>query len=237
LLANQGIPGEVYKSAENLKILSVAFTGVDHVPVQYCEENGITVCNAAGYSTNAVAELTFGMVIDLFRHICNGHKQTTEGNDRQGFLGTELFGKTFGVIGAGAIGLRVAEIAKAFGCRVLAYSRTKKDIHGVEFVELDELLQNSDIVSLHVPLMEGTNQLINAEKLALMKNDAVLINTARGPVVDYSALKYSLINKGIAGAALDVYEYEPPLKKDHIMQRAENLLVGRRILYLITLSR
>ena len=184
VVANLPLSEEVIEGCEKLKLLSVAFTGVDHIPLELCKKKGICVCNCAGYSTAAVSDLVFGMLISLYRNIAACDHAVRQEGTKDGLVGFELEGKKFGVVGAGAIGTRVAHIAKAFGCEVYAYSRTKKEIEGVNFVSLQELLSVCDIVSLHVPLNGETTHLIDKEKLVWMKENAVLINTARGPVVD-----------------------------------------------------
>ena len=214
VLANMPLKKEVLKGCPNVKLISVAFTGVDHIPMDYCHEKGIIVSNCAGYSTRAVSELVFGLLISVCRNIVRCDVAARSGKTKDGLIGTEIYGKTFGVVGTGAIGLRAAEIALAFGCRVIAYSRTKKDIPGIEYMELDELLKESDIVSLHTPLNEHTRHLISAEKIALMKPSAILINTARGGVVDNDALASALKGGRLAGAGIDVFDQEPPLPTD-----------------------
>ena len=146
-------------------------------------------------------------------------------------MGPELEGKRFGVVGAGAIGSRVMRIAQAFGCEVVCYSRTKKDIPGVEFIELDELLKTSDVVSLHIPQTPETTGLIGAEKIALMKPTAVLINCARGPVVDSEALAAALNEGRIAGAGIDVLEMEPPFLADHPLLNSKNTVVTPHVAF------
>ena len=126
MLANQPLSGDIIRRCPNLKMLSVAFTGVDHVDLAACKERNITVCNAAGYSTNAVAELAFGLAIATIRNIVPCDDRTRHNGTKDGLVDFELFGKTFGIVGTGAIGSRVAEIALAFGCKVIAYSRTQK---------------------------------------------------------------------------------------------------------------
>ena len=135
------------------------------------------------------------------------------------------------MIGTGAIGTRVAKIAQAFGCEVYAYSRTVKDLPGIQFVGLEELLYSCDIISLHVPLNESTKGLIGKDEIALMKPDAVLINTARGSVVDSEALAEALNNGKIAGAAVDVFENEPPVSKDHPLLHAKNLIATPHVAF------
>lgn len=229
LIANHRLDKEVIEACPKLKMISVAFTGVDHVDLATTRDANITVCNCAGYSTVAVADLVFGLVINLYRRIRECDQVIREAGTKNGLIGYELEGKTFGVIGTGAIGLRVANIANAFGCKVLAYSRTVKDVPGVEYTDLDTLLKESDIISIHTPLNEHTKHLISKEKIALMKKNAILINTARGAIVDYEALADALNNDRIAGAGLDVYEYEPPLQKDHMILHAKNVLATPHI--------
>jgi len=225
VISNYKVTAEVIEKSENLKLIAVAFTGVDHIPVDLCRSKGIIVCNAAGYSTQAVAELTIALSISLYRKIVPLDNATRSGRTRDGFLGGELNGKIFGIIGFGAIGERVAKLAMAFGCRVIVWSRTVKNFEGVEFVELEYLLKNSDIVSLHVPLTNKTCGLINESNLKLMKPSAVLINTARGPIVDSTALVNALITGIIGGAAIDVYEHEPPIEGNHPLFSAPNSIL------------
>ncbi|HSH52174.1 MAG TPA: NAD(P)-dependent oxidoreductase [Bacteroidales bacterium] len=231
ILSNLPLSKNVISQCHDLKMISVAFAGVDHIAMDVCHEKGIVVSNAAGYSNHAVSELTIGSVVNLYRKILWNDHQTRNLSDRQGFLGSELHGKTFGIIGTGQIGLQVARLANAFGCKVLAFNRSRKNIPNVEFSNLDYLLKNSDIVSLHLPLTNKTKHLIAENKIKLMKKTAILINTARGPVVDYHALATALKNKNIAGAAIDVYEKEPPLDKDHPLFDAPNILLTPHIGY------
>lgn len=230
-VSNIPITKKIIDSCPNLKMISVAFTGVDHIDMDTCRKKNIIVSNAAGFSTESVAELTIGMIIATYRKIAGGDSITRMGGSRMDFLGTELNGKTIGIIGTGAIGLRVAELARAFKCNILAYSRTPKDIDGIEFTDKESLLKNSDIVSLHVPLTDETKNMIGKEELKLMKADAILINTARGPVVDKEALHEALYDNKIAGAALDVYDKEPPLDSEDILFQAPNLLMLPHIAY------
>lgn len=231
VLSNFKYGREVISQCPNLKMICVAFTGVDHVDVEYCRERGILVCNCAGYSTAAVADLVFGFVIDLARNVISCDRAVREEGTKNGLVGYELEGKRFGVVGAGAIGSRVMRIARAFGCQVYGYSRTRKDIEGVEFVSLEELLKTCDIVSLHVPLNDSTRGLIGREQLGMMKRTAVLINTARGPVVDSQALAQALKDGVIAGAAVDVFETEPPVPADHVLFGAPNLIATPHVAF------
>ena len=224
----------VIHSCPNLKMIAVAFTGCDHIPLELCREKGITVSNAAGYSTRAVAELTIGLMIDLMRRITLLDAETRQGKDRNGFWGRELSGKTVGIIGTGSIGLNVARILQAFGCRIVAYSRSinpKAIEQGIQYLTLDEVLSVSDIVTVHTPLTPQTKSLIGERELGLMKPSALLINTARGGVVDQQALAKALLGKKIAGAGLDVFEKEPPLPVDHPLLKTPNTIVVPHIGY------
>ena len=231
VLSNFKYKKEVMEKCPNLKMICVAFTGVDHVDIDYCRERGITVCNCAGYSTSAVADLVFGMLINIYRNIDKCNKVTREGGTKNGLVGFELEGKKFGVVGTGAIGMRVANIAKAFGCEVYGYSRTVNEGNGIKYVDLNTLLSTCDIVSLHVPLNDSTKGLINEENIKLMKKNAVLINTARGPVIDSKALSDALKNGTIAGAGVDVFEIEPPIPTDHVLFEAPNLIVTPHVAF------
>ena len=231
VVSNIPITKNFIDACPNLSMISVAFTGVDHIDMKACNERNILVSNAAGFSNESVAELAIGMILSVYRKIVGADAMTRFGGDRGGFLGTELNGKTLGIIGAGEIGLRVAEIAKVFRCKVLAYSRSEKSVEGLTFVDKETLLKESDIVSLHVPLNETTKGLLSTEEFKLMKPEAILINTARGPVVDSEALCVALEESEIAGAAVDVYEKEPPLDNEHILFTAPNLIMLPHIAY------
>lgn len=225
IVSNLPIRKRFLESCPKLRMLSVAFTGVDHIDLQTCRERDITVCNAAGYSTEAVAELSIGMMIAVYRKIVGGDSIIRIGGDRQGVLGGELRGKTVGIIGLGAIGQRTAELAHAFGCRIIAYNRSPRSLPHVTSVDKTTLLQQSDIISLHLPLTAETKDFIGTAEFALMQPHTVLINTARGPIVNQEAL-YTALKKGqIAGAAVDVYDREPPLPLNSELFNAPNLLM------------
>ncbi len=231
VLSNMKYGKDIISRCPQLKMICVAFTGVDLVDIDYCRERGIRVCNCAGYSTVAVADLVFGFAIDLARNILPCDQAVRQGGTKAGLVGFELEGKRFGVIGAGAIGTRVLKLAQAFGCETYAYSRTKKQIEGVSFVELNELLQTCDIISVHVPQTPDTVGLIGKEQFAMMKNTALFINTARGPIVDSSALAQALDSGEIAGAAVDVFEMEPPVPQEHVLLHARNLIATPHVAF------
>lgn len=230
-VSNLPMNADVINGCKNLKMLSVAFTGVDHIAMDACKANGVLVSNCAGYSTAAVADLVFGMIIALYRNMIPCNDVVRKEGTKDGLVGFKLEGKKFGVIGTGAIGLRTAAIANAFGCQVLAYSRTKKDIPGITYVDMDTLLSSCDIVSLHTPLNSDTRGLIGKEELAKMKPSAILINTSRGPVVDSAALADALNNGRLAGAGIDVFETEPPIAKDHPLLTAKNVIATPHVAF------
>lgn len=230
MLANTPLASSAVEGAENLKFIDVAFTGVDHIPMDIARQKGIVVSNSSGYATQAVAELCIAMMIDLMRNIKKVQARCRDGQTKDGLIGNLLNGKTVGIVGAGAIGKKVAELSKAFGCHVIAFSRsqiTDKNID--EQVSLEELMQRSDVVSLHCPLTDATKGMIDASKIALMKKSAILINTARGAVVDSEALAQALNDEKIAGAAIDVFEKEPPLDTNHPLLLSKNTIVTPHI--------
>lgn len=233
MIANMPLNGEVINACKNLKFIDVAFTGVDHVDLAAASKNNISVSNAAGYSTEAVAELSLCLMLSLLRNVMQTDARCREGKTKDGLVGCELRGKTIGIIGAGAIGTRTAELCKAFGCRVLGYKRTLSgnEPDFIEFVSLDELLSNSDIVSLHCPLNEDSRHLINRDTIAKMKQGAYIINAARGPVVDSEALAEALNSGYLAGAGIDVFENEPPIDTSHPLLNCKNTIVTPHIAF------
>lgn len=204
------------KDAKNLKYIGLFATGYNNIDIEYCRERGIAVCNAPSYSTDSVAQLTFALILELTNRVCDYRSLVDKGdwkNSRSFSMFPiplmELKGKTLGIIGFGSIGARTAEIALAFGMRVLAFNRSPKSAEGVEFVDLDTLLAQSDIVSLHCPLNPQSKNLINENAISKMKQGAYLINTARGPIVDENALANALRSGRLAGAGVDVLCTEP----------------------------
>lgn len=226
MLANMPLEAEVIEAAEDLKFIDIAFTGVNHVAIDTAKEKGIAVSNAAGYSTEAVAELGVGMVISVYRKLRETEERCRMGLDKTGLIGTEIKGKTVGIVGYGTIGRRSAELFHAFGAVILANKRHPSDDipEYVELTDLNSLLERSDIVLLHCPLTNETTGLIGKDQLAVMKSSAILVNLARGPVVDQEALIEALREKKIAGACLDVFGTEPPLINDPITETPATLL-------------
>lgn len=234
VISNIKLPAAVLSQCPHLQYLSVAFTGLDHIDLAYCNAHDITVQNAAGYSTVAVSELAVGLMLDVLRRITELDGTLRQGGSRGAFLGRELHGKTVGVVGTGAIGTATLRLLLAFGCRVMAYNRSEHaevKALNIEYTDLDTLMRESDIVTLHVPLTQETHHLISRERIALMKPNAILINTARGNVVDIDALADALAQGRIAGAGIDVYEQEPPLPASHPLLGAPNCICVPHIGY------
>ncbi|MGV9170390.1 MAG: NAD(P)-dependent oxidoreductase [Promethearchaeia archaeon] len=213
------VTSDVIDKADSLRIIGCARGGPDNVDIKAATERGIPICHAPGRNANAVAELTMGLIISELRHICRAQKWVREGNwkskspPRDRFMGMELRRKILGIIGFGKIGSRVAEIAKGFGMKIVAYD-PYVDVEKMEQMEvsprgLDDLLAESDVVTLHVRLPENEKHLIGKKELNLMKEDAYLINTSDGPVIDEEALFEALREERIAGAAQDSWLHKP----------------------------
>lgn len=233
ILANMPMPADVLRKCDKLKFIDVAFTGVDHVGLDAAKEKNIAVSNASGYSNEAVSELVIGTTLSLARNLRSVEDRCREGKDKTGLVGWEIKGKTVGIIGLGKIGTRTAQLFHAFGATVLAQSRTHHDgiAEYIEQVTQEELLRRSDIVVLHCPLNDSTRGMINAEKLAMMKPTALLFNVARGPVVVEKDLAAALENGVIAGAAIDVFDKEPPLDTASPILHAPNCLVTPHVAF------
>jgi len=201
---------ELIKSAPGLKIVARAGVGLDNIDLDYCKERKIKVINSPGASTNAVAEHVLGLMLSLYRHIPRANAGMKNKKwDKKLLMGNELFGKTLGIIGFGRIGTEIAKKAKCLGMNVLAYDIRKTESEFAKFVNLDTLLKNSDIVTLHMALVPETQNFMDNETIPKMKNDAVLINAARGGLVNENALYNALKSGHLSGAGIDVYPNEP----------------------------
>ena len=225
IMANHPLSSDVIEKCENLKYISVAFVGIDHIGKDACRAKGINISNAAGYCDDAVAELSVGLAMDCLRNISAVNDVIRHGGTKDGLVGHELRGKTVGIIGTGRIGRATAKLFKAFGCSMLGYSRTKNEeaeAEGIRYVSLDELLKQSDIETVHTPLTDETKNLLGRDKITLMKESAILINTSRGPVVDNTALAEALNEGRLAGAGIDVFDGEPPLAENYPLLHARN---------------
>ena len=213
---------ELLKDAPNVKLLAITATGFDNIDLEYCTSRGIAAANVKAYSTPAVAQHTFAMALYVLEKISYYDEYVKSGkySSQSGFCNfdekyNELSGKTWGIIGMGNIGRSVAKIAEAFGCKVIFYSASgNSTCTDYERVDLDTLLKESDVLSIHCPLSDRTRNLINRDTLKLMKKSAILINVARGPVVNDADLAEALNNGTIAGAGLDVLGVEP-MEKDN----------------------
>lgn len=223
--SNMPLRKEYFDACPNLKMLSIAFTGLDHIDLAECKRRGIVVNNAAGYSTEAVAEEVICMMIGLYRHVIDNDKITRSCSRNALLPGREIAGKTIGIIGMGAIGQKTAKLAQAFGCKVIAWNRTPKEVDGVEMVSKETLLREADIITLHIALNDETRNFITAKEINIMKESAIIINAARGPVVNCKDLADALRCGRIAGAAVDVYDKEPPLDNDNPLFEAPNTML------------
>lgn len=235
MIANNPYPDEVIYQAEQLKMISVAFTGIDHVGTQACKEKGIMICNAAGYSDQAVAELVIGMAIEALRNMVKADKISRNGGTSYGISGGEIGGRTVGIVGLGRIGMRCAKLFQAFGARVIAYSRThtqEAERLGIEYKTLEEVLAQSDIISVNLPLNTQTRGFISTEKIKLMKPDAVFINCARGPIIDNTALAEALNEERLGYACVDVFDMEPPIPAQYPLLSAKNTLLTPHLAYI-----
>ncbi len=199
---------------QKLKLICVTATGYDNIDLDYCKEHGIAVCNVVGYSTQNVAQLTLAMTLSLICRLTEYGRSVSDGTYSNGKTANilapvyhEIYGKTWGIVGYGNIGKQVGRVAEALGCRVIVYKRTPAD--GAECVDIDTLCREADIISVHTPLNDGTRGLISRERIGLMKGDAILINVARGAVVDERAVADAILEGKLGGIGIDVYSKEP----------------------------
>lgn len=222
-------------AAKNLKYIGLFATGYNNIDIEYCKEKGIVVCNAPAYSTDSVAQLTFALILEIVNRVRDYRDLVDKGDWIKSRTFSmfpialmELKGKTLGIIGFGSIGAKTAEIAAAFGMRVIACNRSPKSALGVTFTDLETLLRESDIVSLHCPLNEQSKNMINKENISKMKDGAILINTARGPIVDEKALAEALKSGKLLAAGVDVLQTEPMLP-DCPLYGIENCIITPHI--------
>ncbi len=209
----------VLRRLPKLRLIATRSTGFDHIDLSACKKRKITVCNVPSYGENTVAEHTFALILALSRNIHKAYVKTIKGDfSLEGLQGFDLKGKTLGVVGAGHIGLHVIKMAKGFGMKVLVFDVKKNvflsEVLDYQYVPLEALLRSSDIVSLHTPYMASTHHLMNRNTFGMMKRGALLINTARGSLVDTDALVWALDQGIVAGAGLDVLEGEDLVKEE-----------------------
>ena len=222
------LTADMLENCSNLKVIGRAGVGVDNVDLDMATKNKILVMNTPLGNLEATAELTVGLMFSLYRHIHNANTSTHEGKwEKAKFMGTELKGKTLGIVGFGNIGQRVAEICKVVGMQILTNSNSASEevlnSFGAKKVSSEELLSSSDVLSLHTKLNDQTKNMLNKETIATMKSTSVIVNCARGGLINETDLKDALNNDVIAGAAIDVYETEPAT--ENVMFGAKNLLL------------
>ena len=218
---------ENLSEARNLKLICVTATGYDNIDTAYCKSRGIQVSNIVGYSTNSVAQVTVATVLELATHIREFNQYVTSGDYTQSGVANkvcpafyELSGKTWGIIGLGNIGKKVAAVAEAFGCKVIAFKRTPDENYNC--TDLETLCKSSDIISIHTPLTDSTRGLIGKRELDIMKPSVILYNAARGAVTDEAAIAEAVLANNIGAFGCDVYSVEP-FPADHPMQKIANL--------------
>ncbi len=221
---------EVVDACPNLKYIGLFATGYNTIDVKYCAERGVTVCNAGHYSTDAVAQHTFALILNHFNRISDYHRTVQGGSWERSELTTlydfptdELAGKTLGIVGYGHIGQRVSEIARVFGMKVLVYTRTPKADGNVEFVSFDRLLSESDIISLHCPLTDENRCMMNEEAFKKCKKRPFLVNTARGGLICEPDLKRAVEEGLLSGAGLDAITVEP--MRNCVLKGVENITI------------
>lgn len=226
---------EILEKCEKLKYIGLFATGYNNIDTKFAREKGITVCNAGSYSTNAVAQHTFALLLEHMSHVGNYNKMVQDGGWCKSevfspfvFPLEELSGKTIGIIGFGNIAKAVAKIALAFNMKVLVYTRTEREAENIEFVSFDELLKRSDVVTVHCPLNDESYRMFNSESFNKFKDGAFFINTARGGVMDEVALRAALESGKLSGAAIDVLETEP-MSPDCALLGAKNCIITPHI--------
>jgi len=244
------LTAELLKGFQNLRLIATRSTGFDHIDIEYCRDNGITVCNVPTYGCSSVAEHVFGLLLTIGHHLVEAIDRTRRGDfSLRGLTGFELRGKTLGVVGTGDIGECVIEIAKGFRMDVTAFDVAPREElatrFGFRYVDMDELLENADIVTLHVPATEKTHHLISNAEFEKMKDGVVLINTSRGSIVDIQALVGAISKGKVRASGLDVLPEEPVIREeaellrsflqeqynstallaDHILMRLRNVVI------------
>jgi D-3-phosphoglycerate dehydrogenase len=231
IAGGEPITGEMIRKSPNLKVIAMHGAGMNHIDQKAAGERGILVQGVPGGNAEAVADLTFGLMLSAARHIAEADAAIRR-NEWGAYMGVAVSGKTLGIVGFGAIGQAVARRASGFGMKILAYDVVNnKEAAGklkAEYVSLETLLSQADFITLHVPFIDSTNNLINDRALRLMKKTAILVNIARGGVVDEDALCVALHDGIIAGAAVDTFRKEP-LPEDHCFRSAPNLLLTPHI--------
>jgi D-3-phosphoglycerate dehydrogenase/(S)-sulfolactate dehydrogenase len=216
------VSADVIAAAPHLKIIARAGVGLDNIDLKAADAAGVVVVAGLGANAVSVGELTLGLAISLLRNI-PGHDVATREGGWVRSAGRELSGLTWGLLGCGATGLATAKLLQGFGCTILGFDPYAKNLAGIELITFEDVLKRSDVVSIHMPSTPETNEIINAQSLALMKSDAIIVNVGRGEVINEADLMVALKNKTISGAALDVRAQEPPVKGE--MESVPNLIL------------
>lgn len=226
---------DTLRYAKQLKYIGLFATGYNNIDIDYCSKHGITVCNAGSYSTNAVAQHTFALILEHFNNTANYNQYVQDGLWKRSktfspfvYPLSELAGKTIGIVGFGNIGRAVAKIANAFEMNVTAYNRSKKTADSVEFVSLDRLIEQSDIITVHCPLNAESENMFNKDTFAKMKQGALFVNTARGGVMSERDLYDALQSGHLGGACIDTLRVEP-MEENCILMGAKNCIITPHI--------
>ncbi len=235
VIVNKAVIDKEIMDATSLGFIGLFATGYNNIDTEYAKQKGIVVCNVPGYSTSSVTQMTFSLMLDLASSTSKYSASVAGGDWKRSaqfsyltYPICELAGKTLGIYGLGAIGISVARVALAFGMKVIAYTRTPKQVDGVELVSEKQLFSQSDFVSFHCPLNKDSERVLNRETIELMKPTAFVINTARGGVIDEQALADALRSRRIAGAGLDVLTSEP-MAADCPLADIENCIITPHI--------
>ena len=226
---------QTLRLASHLKYIGLFATGYNNIDIDYCRQHGITVCNAGSYSTSAVAQHTFALILEHFNNIARYDQYVQDGRWKRSptfspfvYPLNELAGKTLGIVGLGAIGTAVARIANAFDMNAIAFNRSSKSVPGVTQVDLDTLLSQSDVITVHCPLNEDSENLFNKNTFSKMKKGALFVNTARGGVMSEEDLYEALQSGHLGGACIDTLRVEP-MEEDCVLMKAPNCIITPHI--------
>lgn len=242
VFVNSTIDKKVVASLPKLRLIATMSTGFDHIDLKTAEKKKITVCSVPFYGENTVAEHTFALILSLSRNVHRAYMRSVQGIHKiDGLMGFDLKGKTLGLIGGGHIGLHVARMAKAFGMNVLVFDLNKdhfkEEILGFKYADMDTVVKSSDVISLHVPYNEHTHHMVNKQMFSKMKKGVILVNTARGGVIDTAALLWALEKRIVRGAGLDVLENEQDITEERVLlndkthiERQHNLIRNHMLL-------
>lgn len=221
--------------ASHLKYIGLFATGYNNIDIDYCRQHGITVCNAGSYSTSAVAQHTFALILEHFNNIARYDQYVQDGRWKRSptfspfvYPLNELAGKTLGIVGLGAIGMAVARIANAFDMNLIAFNRSRKQVPGVTQVDFETLLSQSDVITVHCPLNEDSENLFNKDTFSKMKKGALFVNTARGGVMSEEDLYEALQSGHLGGACIDTLRVEP-MEEDCVLMKAPNCIITPHI--------